>query len=129
MVVAMWGAALVAGLLHVVIFLAESMWWTKPAVYKGFLMTAEQAETTRLLAFNQGVYNLMLAVATLGGLAAWAAGYETVGLTLAAFGCLSMLVAAIALISSAPKLKRGAAVQAIPSLIFLALLLLHLNSG
>ena len=129
MVVAMWGAALVAGLLHVVIFFAESMWWMKPAVYKGFLMTAEQAETTRLLAFNQGVYNLMLALATLGGLGAWAAGYETVGLTLAGFGCLSMLVAAIALISSAPQLKKGAAVQAIPALIFLVLLMLHLNAG
>jgi hypothetical protein len=71
----------------------------------------------------------MLAVATLGGLGAWAAGYETIGLTLAAFGCLSMLVAAIALISSAPQLKRGAAVQAVPSLIFLVLLMLHLNAG
>lgn len=127
MVVAMWGAALLAGVLHVLIFCAESLWWTKPAVYRGFLMTAEQAETTRLLAFNQGVYNLMLAVATIGGLAVWAAGYETVGLTLAAFGCLSMLVAAVALISSAPKLKRGAAVQAVPSLIFFILLTLHLN--
>ncbi|CAN5841688.1 hypothetical protein BH23ACT12_BH23ACT12_15670 [soil metagenome] len=52
MVGAMWAAALVAGLLHVVIFCAESLWWQKPAVYRGFLMTAEQAETTRLLAFN-----------------------------------------------------------------------------
>ena len=125
MVFAMWGAALVAGVLHVVIFCAESLWWTKPAVYKGFLMTAEQAETTRLLAFNQGVYNLMLAVAALGGLLLWAMDYETVGLTLAAFGCLSMVVAAIALLGSAPKLKRGAAAQGAPALIFLILLLVR----
>jgi putative membrane protein len=127
MVVGMWVTALVAGLLHVVIFCAESLWWRKPAVYKGFLMTAEQAETTRLLAFNQGVYNLMLALATLGGLAVWASGYETVGLTLVAFGCLSMVVAALALISSAPQLKKGAFVQALPALVFLILLLLYVN--
>lgn len=127
MVAGMWAAALLAGLLHVVIFCAESLWWRKPAVYKGFLMTAEQADTTRLLAFNQGVYNLMLAVATLGGLVVWASGYDTVGLTLIAFGCLSMVVAALALISSAPRLKKGAFVQAAPALVFLVLLLIYVN--
>jgi putative membrane protein len=127
MVVAMYVAGAVAGLLHVVIFCAESLWWTRPAVYKGFLMTAEQAETTRLLAFNQGVYNLMLAVATLGGLVLWAMDYETVGLTLTAFGCLSMVVAALALLGSAPRLKRGAAAQAIPALVFLILLLVEVG--
>ncbi len=88
-------------------------------------MTAEQAETTRLLAFNQGVYNLMLALAALGGLGLWAAGYETIGLTLAGYGCLSMLVAAMALIASAPPLKRGAAIQAGPALVFLVFLLIR----
>ncbi|HYN98369.1 MAG TPA: DUF1304 domain-containing protein [Actinomycetota bacterium] len=127
MVVGMWVAALVAGLLHVVIFCAESLWWRKPAVYKGFLMTAEQAETTRLMAFNQGVYNLMLALAALGGLALWAAGYETVGLTLAAFGCFSMVIAGLALIGSAPQLKKGAVAQAGPPLVFLILLLIRVT--
>lgn len=118
----MYVAALTAGLLHVVIFFAESIWWTRPAVYKGFLMTAEQADSTRLMAFNQGVYNLMLAVAALGGLVFWSMDYETIGLTLTAFGCLSMVVAAIALLGSAPKLKLGAAAQALPALVFLILL-------
>ena len=127
MVVGMWVAALLAGLLHLVIFCAESLWWRKPAVYKGFLMTAEQAETTRLMAFNQGVYNLMLALAALGGLGLWAAGYETVGLTLAAFGCFSMVIAGLALIGSAPKLKKGAVAQAGPPLVFLILLLIRVT--
>ncbi|MEX0790813.1 MAG: DUF1304 domain-containing protein [Actinomycetota bacterium] len=127
MVAAMWVAGLAAGLLHVVVFFAESLWWTKPAVYKGFLLTAEQAENTRLLAFNQGVYNLMLAAGTLGGLVLWAMDYETIGLTLIAFCCLSMVVAALALLGSAPQLKRGAAAQAFPALVFLILLALRLN--
>jgi hypothetical protein len=69
----------------------------------------------------------MLAVATLGGLVLWAMDHETVGLTLTAFGCLSMVVAALALLGSAPQLKRGAAAQALPALIFLILLLVRVN--
>jgi putative membrane protein len=124
---AMWLSALLAGVMHVVFFCAESLWWQKPAVRKGFLMTAEQAETTRLLAFNQGFYNLMLAAGTFIGLGYWAAGRETIGLTLIAWNCLTMVVAALVLISSAPQLKRGAVAQAAPPLVFLILLALRMT--
>jgi putative membrane protein len=124
---AMWVSALLAGVMHVVFFCAESLWWQKPAVRKGFLMTAEQAETTRLLAFNQGFYNLMLAAGTFIGLGYWAAGRDTIGLTLIAWNCLTMVVAALVLISSAPQLKRGAVAQAAPPLVFLILLALRMT--
>jgi putative membrane protein len=124
---AMWMAALLAAIMHVVFFCAESLWWQKPAVRKGFLMTAEQAETTRLLAFNQGFYNLMLAAGTFVGLGYWAAGRDTIGLTLIAWSCLTMVVAALVLISSAPQLKRGAVAQAAPPLVFLILLALRMT--
>ncbi|HEX2178057.1 MAG TPA: DUF1304 domain-containing protein [Actinomycetota bacterium] len=127
MVAAMWVSALLAGVMHVVFFCAESLWWQKPAVRKGFLMTAEQAETTRLLAFNQGFYNLMLAAGTFIGLGYWAAGRESIGLTLIAWNCLTMVVAALVLISSAPQLKRGAVAQAAPPLVFLILLALRMT--
>lgn len=123
----MWVSALLAGIMHVVFFCAESLWWRKPAVRKGFLMTAEQAETTRLLAFNQGFYNLMLAAGTFIGLGYWAAGRDTIGLTLIAWNCLTMVVAAVVLISSAPQLKRGAVTQAAPPLVFLILLALRMT--
>lgn len=123
----MWVSALLAGVMHVVFFCAESLWWQKPAVRKGFLMTAEQAETTRLLAFNQGFYNLMLAAGTFIGLGYWAAGRDTIGLTLIAWNCLTMVVAALVLISSAPQLKRGAVAQAAPPLVFLILLALRMT--
>lgn len=126
---AMWGAGLLAGIMHVVFFCAESLWWQKPAVAKGFGMSTEQAETTRLIAFNQGFYNLMLALGTFAGLGVWAAGYETVGLTLVGWNCLTMVVAALVLVSSAPHLKRGAAAQAAPPLVFLVLLALYLSAG
>lgn len=125
MTVAMWVAALAAGVMHVVFFCAESLWWQKPAVAKGFGMSSEQADTTKIIAFNQGFYNLMLAVGTFAGLAAWASGRETIGLTLLAWNCLTMVVAALVLISSAPHLKRGAVAQAAPPLVFLILLVIR----
>ena len=34
MVAVMWVAAALAGLIHVLFFCMESLWWTKPAVYR-----------------------------------------------------------------------------------------------
>lgn len=47
--------------LHVVFMVVETFLWTTPGVRKRFGQSAEQAETTRVLAANQGVYNGALA--------------------------------------------------------------------
>ncbi|MCA9494346.1 MAG: DUF1304 domain-containing protein [Myxococcales bacterium] len=49
-------------LLHVGFFVLESVLWTKPTGMRIFGLSAEDAETTRVLASNQGVYNAMLAL-------------------------------------------------------------------
>ena len=62
------------------------------------------------LPFNQGFYNLFLALLAIVGIAAQAAGSSAVGLTLAFAGAASMLAAAAVLfIASAP--HRAAAVK------------------
>ena len=122
----MWGAAVLAAVLHVIFFVAESILWEKPSVARNFGMTPEQSRTTRLIAFNQGFYNLMLALGTFAGLVLWTQGRESVGLGIAAWCCLSMVVAALVLLASAPKLKAGALVQGLPPLVFLILLALRL---
>ena len=48
---------LVAGL-HLGFFLLESVLWTSPWVMRLFENTEETAEATRVLALNQGFYNL-----------------------------------------------------------------------
>ena len=53
-----------AGLLHVYIFTMESLTWTSKRTRAAFGTTPEEAETTKLLAFNQGFYNLFLAIVT-----------------------------------------------------------------
>jgi len=59
-------------LIHVYIFVLESVLWAKPQGLKTFRMDAAKAEATRVLALNQGVYNLLLAAGLVWGLASGA---------------------------------------------------------
>ena len=121
MVTVMWLAALLAGVIHVLIFCMESLWWTTPKVRVRFRQSPEQADATKLFAFNQGFYNLFLAIGAFAGLALVLMGYRAYGLTLVTWNCLFMLGAAIVLVASAPQLLRGALVQGAAPLLFLML--------
>ena len=104
--------ALVAELLHVYIFTMESITWTKPATWKRFSLTSQaDAETTTPLAYNQGFYNLFLAVGALAGIVAVWAGAPQVGWTLVFSSCGSMLLAALVLAASGRKYLRAAVLQ------------------
>ena len=117
--------ALLAGVVHVLIFCMESLWWTSPKVRARFRQTSEQAEATRLFAFNQGFYNLFLAVGTFSGLALVLMGHPGSGLTLVRWNCLFMLGAAIVLAASAPQMRRGALIQGAAPFLFLLLSVVH----
>jgi putative membrane protein len=60
--------ALVA-LLHLYFLVLEMFLWTRPLGMKVFRNTPEKAETTRVLAANQGLYNGFLAAGLLWGVA------------------------------------------------------------
>ena len=94
--------ALIAALLHVLIFCMESLWFMKPGVYKRFgAKTVEDAESKRLFAFNQGFYNLFLAIGIFIGLGLLhSGGYLQVAQTLILFCTASMFFAGIILIIS-----------------------------
>jgi len=117
--------ALLAGVVHVLIFCMESLWWTSPSVRARFRQTAEHAETTRLFAFNQGFYNLFLAVGTFAGVALVLAGRPGPGLTLVSWNCLFMFGAAIVLVASAPQMRRGAVIQGAAPFLYLLLGVVH----
>ena len=57
-----------AGAIHIYIFVMESLLWGRPMTNKSFAMSAEMAEHNRLFAFNQGFYNLFLALTRVEGL-------------------------------------------------------------
>ena len=54
--------AALAALVHVYIWVLESLLWTAARTRAVFGTSEEEAETTKLLALNQGFYNLFLAV-------------------------------------------------------------------
>ena len=103
--------AALAALLHVYIFTMESLTWTSPRTRATFGTTSEEAETTKLLAFNQGFYNLFLAIVAGIGIAAVAMGHRAVGAALVFAGAGSMAAAAVVLLLSAPDKARAALTQ------------------
>ena len=103
--------AVLAAVLHVYIFVMESLTWTSPRTRATFGTTPETAETTKELAFNQGFYNLFLAIVTGIGVVAAFTGSRAVGLALVLAGVGSMLAAAVVLITSSPDKARAAFVQ------------------
>jgi len=101
-----------AAVLHVYIFLMESAWWTRPKIWQRFgLASQAEAETTRVLAYNQGFYNLFLAVGAAIGLFLYFGGPEQAGAALVLFSTASMFVAAIVLTTSGPGRVRSALTQ------------------
>jgi len=111
-----------AALLHVYIWILESFRWTAPRTRAAFGTSAEEAETTKLMAFNQGFYNLFLAVVTLVGVAFTISGGTRVGAALLFAGVGSMLAAAAVLLASAPDKARSAVTQGALPLVAVALL-------
>jgi len=118
--------AALAALLHVYIFVMESLTWTSPRTRATFGTTPETAETTKELAFNQGFYNLFLAIVTAIGVAAFLIGAKAVGVALVFAGVGSMLAAALVLLVSSPDKARAAITQGTFPLIAIVLLVIGL---
>lgn len=104
-------AAVLAALVHGCIFVLETLRWQHPSTRRVFGTTAEQAAQSKQLAANQGVYNLLLGLAALVGVAVLLMGVTDAGLaaTLTATGI--MLGAAVYLVVSDRRLARAALVQ------------------
>ncbi|OBK46657.1 DUF1304 domain-containing protein [Mycobacterium sp. 1081908.1] len=116
-----------AALLHVYIFTMESLTWTSARTRAVFGTTPEEAETTRLLAFNQGFYNLFLAIVTILGIPPVIMGDKAVGVALVLAGVGSMAAAAIVLLFSARDKARAAVIQGTFPVIAIVLVVLGLS--
>lgn len=117
MVIAGLVLAGLAALIHVYIFYLESVAWTHDRTRATFGTTAEEAVTTRPLAFNQGFYNLFLAISVLLGVAFFAAGSPVAGATLVFVGAGSMVAAGLVLLVSSRELAAAALMQLVPPLL------------
>jgi putative membrane protein len=115
-----------AALLHVYIWVMESLTWTSARTRATFGITEEEAVATKELAFNQGFYNLFLAIVTAVGLVLGAFEYYDSALALIFAGTGSMLAAAVVLLVSSPDKARAAITQGILPLIAIVLIGLYL---
>ncbi|MCF6378529.1 DUF1304 domain-containing protein [Nocardioides KLBMP 9356] len=118
--------AVLAALLHVYIWVLESFRWTEPATRKTFRTSEADAATTREMAYNQGFYNLFLAVITIVGVAMIVGDQASVGTALALAGTGSMLAAAVVLITRDRSMARAAVTQGTFPLLAVVFLLLQL---
>ncbi len=100
--------AVVAGVIHVGVFAMESLLFSHPAVQRAFLGKETMTPAVKLFAFNQGFYNLFLALGAIGGVIA---GNKPITL----FSCASIVGAGLVLLISQPRLWRGALGQIVPA--------------
>ena len=117
-----------AAVIHVYIFVLESLRFDQPSTWSVFgVKGAEEAAVMRPWAYNQGFYNLFLAIGTAAGIGLTAGGDHDPGLALVTFCCGSMVAAALVLVSSDARQARGAIVQGtLPAAALLWLLVLLL---
>ena len=108
--------ALVA-FLHVYFLVLEMFLWDKPAGLKAFGQKLEQAQATKVLAANQGLYNGFLAAGLIWGLLLGADGTH---IKVFFLGCV--IVAGV--FGAATASRKILFIQALPAAIGLGLLLL-----
>jgi putative membrane protein len=104
-------------LLHVYILVLEMFLWTKPAGRRAFGMSKEDAEKTKVLAANQGLYNGFLAAGLFWGLSLGAGGFSV-----KVFFLICVIVAGVYGAMTAS--KKIIFIQALPAALALAALYL-----
>ena len=102
----------VVAVLHAYFLVLEMFLWTKPTGRRAFGTTEEQAEQSKVLAMNQGLYNGFLAAGLLWGLTLGAAGRGVVIFFL-------LCVIAAGLFGAATASRKILYVQALPGLVAL----------
>jgi putative membrane protein len=112
------GAALVAGAIHAWFFVLESLWFMRPTVFRRFGIESDaDATVVRSFAYNQGFYNLFLAVGIAIGMAVVYLGDPASGRAVVLFASGSMIAAGFVLGLHNPRFARAAAIQAVPPLV------------
>jgi putative membrane protein len=105
-------AAAIAAAIHVFFFVLESIRFRQPATWRRFNVESQRdADLLGPMAFNQGFYNLFLAVGASAGIGAVLMGSTEIGRTLVLFTCGSMALAGLVLVVTDRRLIGSAVIQ------------------
>ena len=116
-----------AGLIHVQIFVLESLRWGTPKTNRIFGITSDIAKANALFAYNQGFYNLFLALAALGGVLLSFTESKTIAHTLMMYSAGSMIFASLVLAYSKKKFSRPVFIQGLPPLLGVLFFLINFS--
>jgi putative membrane protein len=118
-----------AAMIHIGFFVFETFLLQKTSTAKRMGITGDAHKAVKPWAFNQGFYNLFLALGTLSGLyMIFQKKIMTAG-ALVSFCGLSMIGAGIALWFSIPRLRKFALLQLAPPLIGFIFLFFHVRGS
>jgi putative membrane protein len=106
-------AAGIAAAIHVFFFVLESLRFSRPETWRRFNVESQRdADLLKPMAFNQGFYNLFLAIGAVSGIGAASLGHLEIGRTLVLFTCGSMALAGLVLVVTDRRLVYSALIQA-----------------
>ncbi|GGE88249.1 DUF1304 domain-containing protein [Mycetocola zhadangensis] len=98
MTIVVWVFAGIAAAVHILVFVWESLLFSRPGVHSGvFAIRSTDVPAIKLWSFCVGFYNLFLAIGLLFGVIMWATGNQTVGRTLVAYICIFMVLCGVVL--------------------------------
>lgn len=116
--------AIVAALVHVLIFALESVLWGKPSTWRRFgLKSQAEANLMEPMAFNQGFYNLFLALGSVVGLLLLVWGNPVAGKWVLLVALSSMVLASIVLLITNRRMWRAVLFQGVAPLLGIGFLL------
>ena len=116
--------AIIAALIHVLIFTLESVLWAKPSTWKKFgLRSQSDANLMESMAFNQGFYNLFLALGTFTGLLLLGWGNPIAGKWVLLVSLSSMVLASLVLLITSRKMWPAVLLQGVAPLLGIGFLL------
>ena len=105
-------AAAIAAAIHVFFFVLESLRFSRPETWRRFNVESQRdADLLRPMAFNQGFYNLFLAIGAVAGIGAVVMGNTEIGRTLVLLTCGSMALAGVVLVVTDRRLIGSAFIQ------------------
>jgi putative membrane protein len=107
--------ALLAALIHVMVGILEAFFYDRSAVRVFLTGSADDAPEVQLWRFFAGIYNILLGLGILAGLAALRLDEQTVGRTLITYVCSFMVASGVIFLVTTPRLWRGALGQLVPA--------------